>query len=132
MKYPRFSVASLLLALLALSGCGLTNSPADKLTFKAPGGWQGSPGIMGFMQFWKAPGKNNEVLMLFKSPKPLATTEVFSSANLKDARVEAQKPITICGNQAAQFYKAQGTSTGGADSNVEMVMTNAGGTTYLA
>jgi hypothetical protein len=120
------------LAILASSGCGFTSSPADNLTFKAPAGWQSSPGIMGFMQFWKAPNSNKEVLLLFKSPKPLQTKEVFNNANLRDAKVETQKPITICGSQAAQFFKAQGTSSRGDDSNVEMVMTDAAGTTYLA
>lgn len=131
MTYARFSALAVLLAALALGGCGLTNSPADNLTFKPPKGWQGSPGIMGFMQFWKAPG-SDEVLMLFRSPKPLQVNEVFNSANLKDAKVETEKPEKICGNQPAQFFKAQGTSKGGHDSYVEMMMTNAAGATYMA
>jgi hypothetical protein len=133
MTRSRFSATSaLLLAALASSGCGFTSSPADNLTFKAPAGWQSSPGIMGFMQFWKAPSGNQEVLMLFKSPKPLQVHDVFNSANMKDAKVETEKPISICGNQPAEFFKAQGMSSQGKDSNVEMVMTNAAGTTYLA
>ncbi len=132
MEFSRFSIIPVLAAALAVGGFGLTNSPADNLTFKAPSGWQSSPGIMGFMQFWKSPNSKNEVLMLFKSPKPLATTEVFKSADFNDAKVEAQKPITICGNQPAQYYKALGRSKGGTDSSVEMVMTTAGGTTYFA
>jgi hypothetical protein len=133
MTRSRFSTASVLLfSLLAAGGCGFTSSPADNLTFKAPAGWQGSPGIMGFMQFWKAPNGNKEVLMLFKSPKPLDTHEVFNNANMRDAKVETQKPITICGNQPAEFFKAQGTSSQGGNSNIEMVMTNAAGSTYLA
>jgi hypothetical protein len=115
-----------------LTACGFTSSPADSLTFKAPAGWSGSPGIMGFMQFWRAPNRSDEVLMLFKSPKPLQTRDVFSSANLRDAKVQTEKPITICGNQPAEFFKAQGMSSRGSDSNVEMVMTNTAGTTYLA
>ncbi|HEY1656653.1 MAG TPA: hypothetical protein VGF86_16230 [Candidatus Tumulicola sp.] len=131
MNYARFAAAPALLLALILAGCGLTSSPADNLTFKAPKGWSGSPGIMGFMQFWKAPG-SDEVLMVFRSPKPLKTTEVFNSADLRDAKVENQKAITICGSQPAEFFKAQGTSKGGHDSNIEMVMTNAGGATYMA
>lgn len=133
MTYARSSILTVLAAAaVALSGCGLTSSPADNLTFKAPGGWQGSPGIMGFMQFWKPPAGKSEVLMLFKSPKTLTTTEVFKNADLTDATVRAQKAITICGNQSAQYYKALGTSKNGNDSNIEMVMTNANGTTYMA
>ena len=121
-----------LATLLALTGCGFNSSPADNLTFKAPAGWQGSPGIMGFMQFWKAPNGNKEVLMLFKSPKPLEVHDVFNSANMKDARVETEKPISICGNQSAEYIKAQGTTSSNDDSTIEMVMTKAAGTTYLA
>jgi hypothetical protein len=132
MKHARFTIATALFALLALSGCGLTSSPADSLTFKAPAGWHGSPGVMGFMQFWTAPNSRDEVLMLFKSPKPLQVNQVFSSADLKDADVEAQKAITICGNQSAQYFKARGTLKGNSNSDVEMVMTDAGGTTYMA
>lgn len=132
MRQARFTIATALLALLALTGCGLTSSPADNLTFKAPAGWRGSPGMMGFMQFWTSPSSRNEVLMLFKSPKPLAVNEVFNSADLKDADVEAQKAITICGKQPAQYFKARGSLKGNSNSNVEMVMTNAAGTTYMA
>jgi hypothetical protein len=133
MTHLRFWGSALIaLAVLALSACGATSSPADNLNFKAPSGWQSSPGIMGFMQFWKAPTSDNEVLMLFKSPRPLKTSDVFNSANLKDAKVEAQQAIVICGAQPAVFFKAQATGSKGADSNVEMVKTDAAGTTYMA
>ena len=122
--------------LFAVAGCGFTSSPADHLTFKPPAGWQGSPGMMGFMQLWKAPGNTNQVLMLFKSPKPLQASEVFNNADLKDARVVSMQRVTICGNQPAEFVKAQGTSQGVMQNpkqiNVEMMMSNAGGTTYMA
>ncbi|MGA8535124.1 MAG: hypothetical protein WB615_13530 [Candidatus Tumulicola sp.] len=134
MTRSRFSAAAVLLSVVLISGgCGFTNSPADGLTFKPPAGWQSSPGIMGFMQFWRGPNASDEVLVLIKSPKPLQTREVFNSANMRDAKIETEKPITICSNQPAEFFKAQGTSSrGGSDSNIEMVMTNAGGTTYMA
>jgi hypothetical protein len=132
MTYSRVWVMALAaLAVLVLSACGATSSPADNLNFKAPSGWQSSPGIMGFMQFWKAPTSDTEVLMLFKSPKPLKTSDVFNSANLKDAKVETQQAIVICGAQPAVFFKAQATGSKG-DSNVEMVKTDAAGTTYMA
>lgn len=127
----RLSIVAAALAAAVLSGCGLTSSPADSLSFKAPKGWQAFPGIMGFMQFWKQPDAD-AVLMLFKSPKPIKTTEIFSNADLSDARVEQQKPITICGNQPAQYYLAQGRSKSGRDSTIEMVMSDAGGQTYMA
>lgn len=127
----RLSIVSAVLTATVLSGCGLTSSPADTLSFKAPKGWQAFPGIMGFMQFWKQPDAD-AVLMLFKSPKPITTSEIFSNADLRDARVEQRQTITICGNQAAEYFKAQGHSKTGRDSNIEMVMSNAGGQTYMA
>jgi len=124
-------VAATLAGAVLVSGCGLTSSPADSLSFKAPKGWQAFPGIMGFMQFWKQPNAD-AVLMLFKSLKPIKTTEIFSNADLRDARIEEQKPVTICGNQPAQYFKAQGRSKAGHDSDVEMMMSDVGGQTYMA
>ena len=132
----RYARALCLVALATgLSGCGLTSSPADNLTFHAPAGWQGSPGIMGFMQFWKAPGNDAEVLMLFKSPKPMDQREVFNNAKLNETDVEQQQAIKICGSQPAEYIKARGESNSGAkktESEIEMVMTNAAGNTYFA
>ena len=56
MTRSRFPSRSRSQSLLAEAAADSTSSPADNLTFKAPAGWQASPGIMGFMQFWKAPG----------------------------------------------------------------------------
>lgn len=121
------------LCALGLAGCGLTSSPADGLTFKAPAGWQGSPGIMGYMQFWTSPGQSKEVLMLFKSPKPLDRKDVFSNAQMKDSEVESDQRITICGNQAADFLRATGKSSqNGQNDRMQMIMTDVAGTTYLA
>jgi len=125
------SMPAAVLAGAILSGCGLTSSPADTLAFKAPKGWQAFPGIMGFMQFWKQPDAD-AVLMLFKSPKPIKTNEIFTNADLSDARVEDHRTITICGNQPAEYFKAHGRSKSGRDSNVEMVMSTASGQTYMA
>lgn len=133
----RFSYAPVWCALLiAGAGCGFTSSPAEHLTFKPPADWQASPGVMGFMQFWKPPGNRDEALVLVKSPKPIQVSEVFNSANLKDAKVVSVQHMTICENQAAEFLKAQGTSQGLAqksrDVNAEIVVSNAGGASYIA
>ena len=121
--------------LLACSGCGLTSSPADNLTFQPPSGWSASPGIMGFMQFWKSPSSDSQVLMLFKSPKEIDKKDVFSSAKL-DEGDETRQTINICGNQTAEYVTARATSTDESkkktESEVQMVMTNTNGTTYLA
>jgi hypothetical protein len=123
------------LVILTLTGCGLQASPADALQFHPPPGWQSSPGILGFMQFWRPPVDDREVLMLFKSPKPLQPSEVFSNARmsdtLKDATIDRRESIVICGHQPATYFQLHGTSSRG-DSRAEMVMTNISGAGYFA
>ena len=131
-------------AALALAGCGLTSSPADNLTFAAPAGWQASPGILGYMQFWKSPATSDEVLMLFKSPKPLDPHDVFSTARVNDAKILSRQSIHICGNQPAEYLLAAGTSNADnaagngksldakSPSDAQVVMTDVNGTTYIS
>lgn len=125
------------LVAFALADCGFRSSPADALTFAAPNGWQSSPGILGFMQFWRPPTDDQQILMLFKSPKPLQPNDVFSKARLGDtmlkgATVEQRQDITICGRQPATYYVARGTSSRGAEDRVEMVLTSVAGASYFA
>lgn len=123
------------LAVLAM-GCSLSASPADGLSFKAPAGWQSSPGIMGFMQFWRPRNDDREVLMLFKSPKPLKPSDVFSDQRLgdtlKDVSIERRSDIRICGTQPATYVQARGASSHGGDERVDMVLSTAGGSSYIA
>ena len=101
--------AAVALAALAAGGCALSASPADGLRFQAPAGWRSSPGIMGFMQFWRPPADDREVLMLFKSPKPLQPNDVFSNAQLhdtlKNVTIERRQSIEICGHQPATYVR---------------------------
>jgi hypothetical protein len=131
-----FKRAIATLAAVIVSGCGVVSSPADGLQFSAPAGWQASPGIMGFMQFWKPPGRQDEVLMLFKSPKPLKPSDVFSGNDLqgtvKNVSVKHSSSIRICVDQPAVLMQAEGTSSRGEDDLVDMVMTDAAATTYFA
>jgi hypothetical protein len=93
-----------------LSGCGLTSSPAEGLTFTAPSGWQSSPGIMGFAQLWTPSSNSDEVLMLFRSPRQIDREQVFQTGKLKNAKIDSQsKPH-----------------------NLEVTTSNANGTTYFA
>ncbi|HEV2643960.1 MAG TPA: hypothetical protein VGT98_14705 [Candidatus Elarobacter sp.] len=119
-----------------LSACGFSASPADGLRFAAPPGWRSSPGILGFMQFWRPPADDNQVLMLFKSPKPLKASDVFSydrmQDTLKDARVTSRRSIAICGDQPATYIEARGSSAKGGNDKVDMVMTTLRETTYFA
>jgi hypothetical protein len=134
----RITVA--LLGTLVMAGCGLTSSPARDVTFTAPAGWQASPGILGFMQFWRPPGNGDEVLMLFRAPKQESMQEIFSTSNMKDSDIIQRRTIRICHNQAAEYVRAQGTihaigDTGvhvNGDAYVQLVGTNAGGKAYFA
>lgn len=131
----RLCVAAVACAVIA-TGCGLTSSPADGLTFTAPTGWRASPGIMGFMQFWRAPSNGDEVIMLFRSPKKLDPDQIITSAKLKDTRIQRQQPIKICHNQPAMYFYGQGTSSSEnqtqKEADMRMVMTDVNGTTYFA
>jgi hypothetical protein len=128
-------VAAALLA-IAPVGCALNASPADGLQFQAPAGWQSSPGIMGFMQFWKSPSDDRELLMLFRSPKPLKPSDVLSDARLNDtlkgATVESQTGIQICGRQPATLFRARGSSSRGGEEQVDILITTLHGAGYLA
>ncbi|MGB8965209.1 MAG: hypothetical protein WCB99_06175 [Candidatus Cybelea sp.] len=121
---------------LALSGCGLSSSPAEGLQFQAPSGWKSSPGIMGLMQFWQLPTNDEEVLMLLRSPRPLQPKDVFSSngmaGTLKNVKVSELRAIQICRNQPATYLAARGTSSRGAQDDAEVVLTNLGGKAYVA
>jgi hypothetical protein len=90
---------------------------------------------MGFMQFWRPPSNDREVLMLFKSPTPLKPSDVFNNSqvnsSLRNIAIERKTAITICGKQPAALFVAHGTSRGGNE-RVEMVLTNAVGSSYLA
>jgi hypothetical protein len=121
---------------LLLAACGFNSSPADTLEFRAPAGWRSSPGIMGFMQFWRSPSDDREVLLLFKSPKPLSPKDVFSSdqvnGTLKNTTVERRQAVTLCGHQPAVYAQARGTSSRGTDALVDMMMANIAGASYFA
>jgi hypothetical protein len=129
-----------LLAITGLAGCGFTSSPAQGLTFAAPRGWQASPGIMGFMQFWKPPSGPNEMLMLIKSPKPLRMSDVLLNRHMEiqEERVLERHAIRICGGRPADYVKAEGSQTsaaGGAQRSAEyiqLVGANVNGSAYFA
>lgn len=73
--------------------------------------------------------------MLYRSPKPINTSDVFQSANLKDAEIESRKDLTICDNQPAQQFtlRAKSESDGTSrDIDATTVMTTTGGATYFA
>ncbi|MFZ0574650.1 MAG: hypothetical protein WA304_13285 [Candidatus Cybelea sp.] len=127
-----------LVAMLAVTvgGCALQARPADGLRFEAPAGWRASPGILGYMQFWRPPNNDREVLLLFKSPRPMQTNEIFSKSNLqdtmKDVTIVGQQTIKICGTQPAKYVQARGSSSEGGPIDIETVATIIGGSSYFA
>ena len=132
MKKPALR-SLVLVAACALASCGgLTKSPADGLTFAAPHGWRSSPGIMGMAQFWVGP--NDQMLMLFKTPRDWTESEAFTSADMKDVHIELQRSISICdGSRQATYIKAVATSKRtNDDSNDEMMIAKAPDSTYVA
>jgi hypothetical protein len=134
MKVP----ARAIIAALALTatGCGFNASPASGLQFQAPGGWRASPGILGMMQFWRPPADDQEVLILFKSPRPVQTSDFFSNSHMNQSvqhlNVERRQDIVICGNQRATYVQGRGVSSRGDQVAVDMIATDAAGTTYFA
>lgn len=91
---------------------------------------------MGFMQFWQSPSNDREVLMLFRSPKPVSANDVFSPANMRDTMrdvtVTRRSAIEICGNQPATYVQGHGYSPKRGDANVDLVITTTGGASYFA
>lgn len=134
MKAPARTIIAALA--LAATGCGFNSSPASGLQFRAPGGWRASPGILGFMQFWRAPNDDREILVLFKSPRPMQTSDFFSNSQMNKTvqhlTIQERRDIVICGNQRATQVQGRGVSSRGEDVAVDMVATNAAGATYFA
>ncbi len=132
LRAPMLSAA---FAALLCSACNFQSSPAEGLRFAAPPGWKPSPGILGFMQFWRSPNGDDELLMLFKSPEKLTAKDIFSNPQLHDElqgeSVERREPIKICGGQPATYVEGRGT-TRGRPSQVSIVLTDVAGTSYLA
>lgn len=129
-------LALVMLLVLSSAACGLRSSPADGLRFQPPAGWNPSPGILGFMQFWRSPGNDREFLILFRSPRPMQTKEMFSSQgmqdSMKDVTVLREQSIKICGNQPATFVLARGDSARSGPTDIESIATNIGGASYFA
>ncbi len=121
---------------LAPAACAFHVSPADGLRFEPPAGWNASPGILGVMQFWRAPADDREVLILFKSPREVKSSDIFSSENLRDSlrdvKIVRRQSILICGAQPATYARGVGSSSRGGRTSVDLLITDSGGTTYLA
>lgn len=138
-------VAAAIGGLALLTACGLTKSPADDITFSAPASWHGTPGIMGRFQLWTGGTDSKEVLMLMKLPQDAKIDKSFNASDFKDAAgtvpvknatMEEQRDMTICGNQPAMFMKMRGVSTNNGDKKtdemIEAVVSKVSDGTFMA
>jgi hypothetical protein len=142
MKRMRFAAAAA--AAMVLAGCGVLKSPADGLTFRAPAGWTGTPGIMGRFQLWTGGSgdkSHQQVLMLMKLPADVKLDKSFdpreietnSATSLRDATLVSERTMKLCGTQESMFVKMQGKSkTGSVEEAIEMVLSKAPDGTYMA
>jgi hypothetical protein len=117
-----------------LAGCG---SATDNVDFKVPDGYQSKVNMFG-MQVWTKGADNNDqtAIMLMKLPVKMDPKNFqmpdLNSAGLKNSKVTAEKTTTICGDQPAVIASMTGTSNANKDESVDMVVTGAGGATYMA
>lgn len=122
-------------AVAVLTACG---SATDAVTFQAPPSFHSKASIGPFMQIWEA-GPHN-VLILMSLPVQTDINKAMDQANLKDAKVQKNERIKLCGGtQDAVFAQVEGTATTGAGdtgksepSEIEFVATNVKGKTYMA
>lgn len=88
------------------------------------------------MQFWQPRTDNRELLTLFKSPTRLDPSDLFSSDRLgdtvRDVTTLRRQSIEICGGQPATYVEARGSNSRGESERVDLVMTDAGGSSYVA
>jgi hypothetical protein len=124
-----------LVSLAALAGCG---SATDAVTFKAPAGFTSAFSVGPFMQLWTGP--QDSALMLMALPKKVDLNQAINSSSVRDAQIEKQAAVKICGNQPALYISMIGTShtTIGSPapaahkSQIDMIATEVNDKTYMA
>jgi hypothetical protein len=120
----------------ALAGCG---SATDSITFKAPSNFTTAASVGPFMQMWTGP--QHSALMLMALPTKIDLDKAVTSSDIKDATIQKQATIQICGNQPAVYVSMIGqretigsAAPGGAEQKrqIDFLATNANGKTYMA
>ena len=135
--------AAALCAVVLLTACGLTKSPAEDINFVAPNGWQSTPGIMGRFQLWTGGANGKQVLMLMKLPQDAKIDRTFNASDMKDlagpsavkdATMLEQRTMKICGTQPALYMKMRGVSSGQTKTEemIEAVMSKVSDGTFMA
>ncbi len=120
----------MLIWLSLLAACG---SPADDIAFKAPPGWNSTPGIMGRFQMWM---HDRSMVMLVRGDKRTSVMDAEHSApgtsNIRDYHA---RDITICEDQKAQYFTGNGESTTNGktqQSAIEGIITDVNDARYFA
>jgi hypothetical protein len=122
-------IVALALCASVLAACG---NPGESLKFSPPSRFGNSKTIMGMIQIWTT-SNNKEVLMLMKLPVTEdPKTAAMQNPVLKNARLEKQEAIKICGNQSARHFEMLQFKGNRANQRIDAVMSPVGGATYMA
>jgi hypothetical protein len=117
-----------------LAGCA---SVTQGTKFQPPGGWTGTPSIMGRVQMWMKTGKSKDqmqFLMLVKG-NPNKMNANFSdvpsnvATNMKNT---SHSDVKFCGTQPGQEFRATGTDKEGKRSDIDMTTAIIGKDRYVA
>jgi hypothetical protein len=117
----------------ALTACG---SATDHVTFAPPPAYKSAVSMGPFGQMWSGP--NDNMMMLMALPTQLDLNKSAANSPVKNATIENETKIKICGDQPALFVNMVGNSETGSDNAkkqkpqlIEFLATNAGGKTYM-
>ncbi|MFN2528531.1 MAG: hypothetical protein ABR584_07430 [Candidatus Baltobacteraceae bacterium] len=124
MPSGRFLAVALCASMLA--ACG---SPGASITFSAPAKFSDSKNILGMAQIWTTPNRK-EILMLMKLPVNADSRKTaFNSPVMKNATIEKQAAIKICGNQPARSFEMLQRKE---HQHIDALMTTTLGSTYMS
>lgn len=125
------------IAAIAL-GCTLTacGSATDHVTFAPPPAYKATVSIGPLVQMWSGPGSST--IMLMALPTKLDLSKSIEPSTVRGAKVQAERHITICGDQPAVDGKMIGNSALGSKNRIdkpqqiEFIATDVSGKTYMA
>ncbi len=124
MRSARLAAAVLCASVLA--ACG---SPGASITFSAPAKFSDSKNILGMAQIWTTPNQK-EMLMLMKLPVNADSRKTaFNSPVMKNATIQRQVAIKICGNQPARSFEMLQTKK---HQHIDALITTTSGSTYMS
>lgn len=111
MDYRAYRTLLIAATTALLVGCsGLTKSPAEGLTFTAPPGFTSKASVMGVTQIWTT-SDNRQVMLVLRLPVVVTSTDALKSANVKDAKILANKAIALCGHRPAMYMELSGVNS---------------------